>query len=256
MELDGRAVLITGGSRGIGLETARRFLSLGARVAVGGVHPGNVERAVAELDGGDRVASVVADVSTADGCARSVTAATEAFGGLDVLFANAGNYDSVAAEDVTEELWDRTVAVHLKGTFFCVQEALPWLRAARGVVVTMGSDAGLRGLRGGWAAYCAAKGGVVNLTRQLAIDLAPEVRVNCVAPGPVATAHLFADLAADTYGGVEGSDDPAKALAGTLPTGKLITPEEVADAVVFLATNESLTGSVLSLDGGSTAGLP
>ena len=256
MELDGRSVLITGGSRGIGLETARRFLEQGARVAIGGVQPENMTRAVDALGGGDRVASVVADVSSADGCRRSVAAAVEAFGGLDVLFTNAGNYDSVGVEDVTEEAWDRTMAIHLKGTFFCVQAALPWLRAARGVVVTMGSDAGLRGLRGGWAAYCAAKGGAVNLTRQLALDLAPEVRVNCVAPGPVATEHLFADLAADTYGGVEGSDDPAKALADTLPTGKLITPEEVADAVLFLATNESLTGSVLSLDGGSTAGLP
>jgi NAD(P)-dependent dehydrogenase (short-subunit alcohol dehydrogenase family) len=256
MELDGKAVLITGGSRGIGLEAARLFLSRGARVAIGGVQPDNVARAVDELGGGARVASVVADVSTADGCARTVAAAADAFDGLDVLFANAGNYDSAGVEDVTEDAWDRTMAVHLKGTFFCVQAALPWLRAARGAVVTMGSDAGLRGLRGGWAAYCAAKGGVVNLTRQLALDLAPEVRVNCVAPGPVATDHLFADLAADTYGGVETSGDPAKALADTLPTRKLITPAEVADAVVFLATNESLTGSVLSLDGGSTAGLP
>jgi NAD(P)-dependent dehydrogenase (short-subunit alcohol dehydrogenase family) len=256
MEFDGKSVLITGGSRGIGLAAASLFLSLGARVTVGGVRPENVERAVAGLDGGDRVASVVADVGTAEGCATTVAAATGAFGGIDVLFANAGNYDSVAVEDVTEELWDRTMAIHVKGTFFCVQSALPALRAARGVVVTMGSDAGVRGLRGGWAAYCAAKGGVVNLTRQLAIDLAPEVRVNCVAPGPVATEHLFADLAADTYGGVDASDDPARTLADTLPTKKLITPEEVADAVVFLASNESLTGSVLALDGGSTAGLP
>ena len=209
MELEGKSVLITGGSRGIGLETARRFLSLGARVAIGGVQPENVARAVAELGGGDRVTSVVADVSTADGCARTVGAAAVAFGGLDALFANAGNYDSTGLEDVTEEQWDRTMAIDLKGTFFCVQAALPWLRAARGAVVTMGSDAGLRGLRGGWAAYCAAKGGVVNLTRQLALDLAPDVRVNCVAPGPVATEHLFADLATDTYGGVEGGDDPA-----------------------------------------------
>jgi NAD(P)-dependent dehydrogenase (short-subunit alcohol dehydrogenase family) len=256
MTFDGKSVLITGGTRGIGLETARRFLSLGARVTIGGVQPENVARAAASLDAGDRVASVVADVSTADGCARTVGTASEAFGGIDVLFANAGNYDSVGIDDVTEEAWDRTMAIHLKGTFFCVQAALPSLRATRGVVVTMGSDAGVRGLRGGWAAYCAAKGGVVNLTRQLALDLAPDVRVNCVAPGPVATDHLFADLAADSYGGVEGADDPVRALADTLPTRKLITPGEVADAVVFLATNESLTGSVLSLDGGSTAGLP
>ena len=256
MDFQGTSVLITGGSRGIGLATARRFLSLGARVTIGGLRSESLEPAIGELSGGDRVVGVAADVSAAKGCAATVAAAIEAFGGVDVLFTNAGNYESGPIEQVTEETWDRTMAVHLKGTFFCVQSALPALRATRGVVVTMGSDGGVRGLRGGWAAYCAAKGGVVNLTRQLAIDLAPEVRVNCVAPGPVATEHLFADLAAETYGGVEASTDPAQALADTLPLGRLITPDEVADAVVFLAGNESLTGSVLALDGGSTAGLP
>src|SRR5205823_442787 len=154
----------------------------GARVTIGGRQPERVERAVTDLGGGDRVASVVSDVATAAGCARTVAAATGAFGGLDVLFTNAGDYDSAAVDDVTEDGWDRTMAVHVKGTFFCVQAALPALRAARGAVVTMGSDAGVRGLRGGWAAYCATKGAVVNLTRQLAVDLAPDVRVNCVAP--------------------------------------------------------------------------
>jgi NAD(P)-dependent dehydrogenase (short-subunit alcohol dehydrogenase family) len=256
MDFQSTSVLITGGSRGIGLATARRFLSLGARVTIGGLRSESLEPAARELGGGDRVVGVAADVATAEGCAATVAAAIEAFGGVDVLFTNAGNYESGPIEQVTEETWDRTMAVHLKGTFFCVQSALSALRAKRGVVVTMGSDGGVRGLGGGWAAYCAAKGGVVNLTRQLALDLAPEVRVNCVAPGPVATEHLFADLAADTYGGVEASEDPAQALADTLPLRRLITPEEVADAVVFLASNESLTGSVLALDGGSTAGLP
>ena len=91
----------------------------------------------------------MADVSTADGCARTVAAAAEAFGGIDVLFANAGNYDSIGVEDVTEEQWDRTMAIHLKGTFFCVQAALPWLRAARGVVVTMGSTPACAGCAAG-----------------------------------------------------------------------------------------------------------
>lgn len=256
MEFQGASVLITGGTRGIGLTTARRFLELGARVTIGGLRRESVERAAGELDAGDRLARVVADVSHAEGCRATVAAATRAFGGIDVLFSNAGNYDSVPLEQVTEELWDRTLATHLKGLFFCVQAAVPALRSSRGAVVAMASDAGVAGLRGGWAAYCAAKGGVVNLVRQLAVDLAPEIRVNCIAAGPVATEHLFHDLADGSYGGIGGVDDPAKALAETLPLRQLITPDEVADAVVFLAASRSMTGAALSLDAGTTAGLP
>ena len=256
MEFQGASVLITGGTRGIGLAAARRFLDLGARVTIGGRRGGSVEKAVAELDAGGRLGHVVADVSRAEGCRATVAAATRAFGGIDVLFANAGNYDSVPLEEVTEELWDRTLATHLKGLFFCVQAALPALRSSRGVVVAMASDAGVAGLRGGWAAYCAAMGGVVNLVRQLALDLAPEVRVNCVAAGPVGTDHLFQDLADGSYGGIGAAGDPAKALAETLPLRRLITPEEVADAVVFLAASRSMTGAALGLDAGTTAGLP
>jgi NAD(P)-dependent dehydrogenase (short-subunit alcohol dehydrogenase family) len=256
VDFEGASVLITGGTRGIGLATARRFLDLGARVTIGGRRASSVERAAASLEAGDRLALVTADVSTAAGCRATVAAAARAFGGIDVLFANAGNYDSVPVEEITEELWDRTLATHLKGLFFCVQAALPALRSSRGAVVAMASDAGVAGLAGGWAAYCAAKGGVVNLVRQLALDLAPEVRVNCIAAGPVATDHLFEDLAAGTYGGIGRSDDPAKALAETLPLRRLITPEEVADAVVFVASSRSMTGAALGLDAGTTAGLP
>jgi NAD(P)-dependent dehydrogenase (short-subunit alcohol dehydrogenase family) len=255
MDLSGRSVLITGGARGIGLATARRFLSLGANVTIGGHRTESVQRAARELSA-DRLASVAADVSTVEGCGTTVAAAIEAFGGIDVLVANAGGYESAPIDEVTEDMWDRTLDTHLKGTFFCIQAALPALLAARGAVVAMASDAGLAGLRGGWAAYCAAKGGIVSLVRQLAIDLAPDVRLNCVAPGPVATEHVLQDLAASTYGGIDPNEDPEKALADTVPLGRLITPEEVADAVVFVASSASMTGSVLSLDGGTTAGLP
>jgi 3-oxoacyl-[acyl-carrier protein] reductase len=122
--------------------------------------------------------------------------------------------------------------------------------------VTIASDAGLLGFRGGWAAYCAAKGGIVNLTRQLAVDLAPEVRVNAVAPGPVGTEHLYEDLAAAAYGGFEQAVDPVQALIDTLPMRRIVTPEEVADAVVFAASAPSMTGAILSLDAGTTIALP
>lgn len=255
-QFEGKVVLVTGGSRGIGLATARQFLSLGARVVIGARTASRLASAVEELDAGDLLASVEADVSSVEGCRATVAAAIESFGRLDVLVTNAGDYESAPIERMSEQLWDRTVDTHLKGTFFCVQAATPALRESEGCVVTMGSDAGLLGFRGGWAAYCAAKGGVVNLTRQLAIDLAPSVRVNAIAPGVVATDHLFEELASGSYGGVDPAADGVRATLDSIPLGRMARPEEVADGIVFLASAQSMTGAVLSLDAGTTVALP
>ena len=256
MRFEGMTVLITGGSRGIGMSAARRFLAEGASVAITGHDAVRMRRALELLDAGSRVVGTAADISTVAGCRTAVDLALDSFGGLDVLFTNAGNYEASPIDEVTEDLWDRTVDTHLKGTFFCVQAAAPALRSRRGVVVTMSSDAGLLGFRGGWAAYCAAMGGVVTLTRQLALDLAPDVRVNSVAPGPVGTEHLLEDLRGAQYGGFEDTPDPVQAVENTLPLRRLIAPEEVADAVVFVARAESMTGAILSLDAGTTIALP
>lgn len=256
MDWEGRAVLITGGSRGMGLATAGRFLGAGASVMIAGRSVAALATAEAELSHPDRLRTVAADVSTVPGCRAATTAAQDAFGRLDVLFTNAGNYEAAPLAEVTEEMWDRTVDTHLKGTFFCVQASEPALRATQGCVVTMASDAGLLGFRGGWAAYCAAMGGVVNLTRQLAVDLAPEVRVNALAPGPVGTQHLYDDLESASYGGFEETGDAVAAVTATLPMRRIIEPDEIARAVLFLAGMESMTGSVLSVDGGTTIALP
>ena len=256
MDWDGRVVLVTGGSRGIGLATAKRFCDGGASVVIAGRSEEALAAAAVSLGHEERVAAVAADVGTVAGCYAAVDGAVTTFGRLDVLFTNAGSYESAPLGEVTEDMWDRTVDTHLKGTFFCVQAAAGALRTARGCVVTMASDAGLLGCRGGWAAYCAAMGGVVNLTRQLAADLAPEVRVNAVAPGPVGTDHLYADLSADSYGGFEGAADAVDAVTQTLPLRRIIEPDEVARAVCFLAGLEAMTGSVLSVDAGTTIALP
>jgi NAD(P)-dependent dehydrogenase (short-subunit alcohol dehydrogenase family) len=256
MDWDGRVVLITGGSRGIGLATAERFLAEGASVMVTGRNADALSAALTRLDDSERARASRAGVDSVAGCEAAVGAAIEAFGRLDVLFTNAGGYDSAPLGEMTEQLWDETIDTHLKGTFFCVRAAAPALRETRGCVVTMASDAGLLGMRGGWAAYCAAMGGVVNLTRQLALDLAPDVRVNAVAPGPVGTEKLHAGLSSAVYGGFEGAGDAVAALTETLPIGRLVEPDEIARAVYFLAGMPAMTGTILSVDGGTSIALP
>ncbi len=249
-----RVVLITGGTRGIGFATARRFLDEGASVVITGRGEASVATALATLDG--NVQGCAADVARVDGCRAAVASALRSFGRLDILFTNAGSYEAAPIDEVTEELWDRTMDTHVKGTFFCVQAAAHALRDTNGCVITMASDAGLLAFRGGWAAYCAAMGGVISLTRQLAIDLAPEVRVNGLAPGPVGTEHLYADLKGGVYGGFEKDRDPVRAVSDTLPLKRIIDPTEIAEAVLFLAAAKSMTGSILSIDAGSTIALP
>jgi NAD(P)-dependent dehydrogenase (short-subunit alcohol dehydrogenase family) len=249
---DGRSVLITGGSRGIGLASAALFVAGGAVVTITGRDPARLQAAVVSLGDSSRVHSVVSDIATVAGCTQSVEEALGAFGRLDVVFANAGSYESQLTVDADEALWDRTIDTHLKGTFFTVKAALAALRQTHGCVVTMASDAGLRGMGGGWAAYCAAMGGVVNLTRALAVELAPAVRVNAVAPGPVDTDTLIDSLADGSYGGAGGR----AAMEATMPLRRMATAAEVAQAVAYLASAQAVTGSVLSIDGGTSATLP
>jgi NAD(P)-dependent dehydrogenase (short-subunit alcohol dehydrogenase family) len=255
---DGRSVLITGGSRGIGLASAALFVAGGAAVTITGRDPLRLMAAAGSLGAPNRVHGVVSDIASIDGCNQSVEEALGAFGRLDVVFANAGSYESQSTLEADEALWDRTIDTHLKGTFFTVKAALAALRESHGCVVTMASDAGLRGMAGGWAAYCAAMGGVVNLTRALAVELAPTVRVNAVAPGPVDTETLIESLADGSYGGAGAAGGAAgrPTMEATIPSRRMATASEVAQAVAYLASAEAVTGSVLSIDGGTSAALP
>jgi meso-butanediol dehydrogenase/(S,S)-butanediol dehydrogenase/diacetyl reductase len=247
MNFAGKSVLVTGASKGIGLATARRFLELGANVTVCASSERTRAEAVEALDGDGRVASAAGDLREVHACRAAVSTAVETFGGVDVLVANAGYAATTPVEEVTEDDWDHMIDVNLKSTFFCAQAAIAPLRAAKGAIVTVSSDAGLTGIKDGWATYAAAKAGVVSLTRSLALDLAPEVRVNSVAPAFTDTPGLER---------VPGDDpsDPTREMRELVPLNRIAQPEEVAEAIVYLSGATFVTGTVLSIDGGISAG--
>ncbi len=253
MSLEGKRVLITGSSRGIGRAAALVFLSRGAKVAINGRSAGSIAGAIAALGKGKSLIPAPGDIATVKGCEAAVYSAVEGLGGLDVLVNSAGVGDGRPLLDCDEEMWDQILDVNLKGTFFCIRAAYPHLKASRGSIVNVASDAGLIGEKK-LSVYCASKGGVVNMTRALALELAPDVRVNCVCPGYVDTDMVRRDM-------IEKAADPARAEAEVMsyaPLKRMARPEEVGRAIAYLASDDAafITGTALSIDGGSTAGHP
>jgi len=255
MHLDfaNKRVLVTGGTRGIGRATVAAFLKAGARVVINGRTAGSAAAAIAALGHGERLLAAPGDIATAAGCETVVGAAVAGLGGLDVLVNCAGVGKGGRIEDFDEAAWDAMLDINLKGTFFCIRAALAALRDSKGNIVNLASDAGLIGELG-LAVYCASKGGVVNMTRAMALELAPDVRVNCICPGYVDTDMVRRD-------GIERADDPVaaeRAIANYAPLKRIATPGEIASAILYLASDDALfvTGAAFQIDGGSTAGRP
>lgn len=243
-------VLITGSTRGMGAALARRFAGLGARVAVNGRDADQVAALVAAL--GANAVPAPGDLSDAAGCAQVVERAVAQLGGLDILINNAGVFPIASMADTDEALWDNTFDINLKAAFFCSRAAQPALQASgQGVIINHGSIAGLIGLAN-VAAYCASKGAVVHLTRALAMELAPAVRVNCVCPATVDN-----DMGWTAF---RRSEDPEAAHAAFVAGSKLqrmATETDVVEAFVYLASPRAgfLTGVALPVDGGRSAGI-
>jgi meso-butanediol dehydrogenase/(S,S)-butanediol dehydrogenase/diacetyl reductase len=250
--LDGKVALITGGAGAIGLATAGRFAEEGARVVIADREGDRLDRAATDLrDSGLDVIAMPVDVTSEASVQELLARIAADQGRLDILFTSAGVLVSGSVVETTLEEWQRTLAVNLTGTFLCAKYAVPLMVAGGGgSIVLMSSTSGLVAEQA-TAAYCASKGGVVMLGRQMALDFARDgIRVNVVCPGWIDTP--FNDPAVERSGGVEAL---APFIEAMVPLGRQGQPDEVADVVVFLASDRSrlMTGSVVVADGGLTA---
>ena len=253
MRLKDKVALITGGTSGIGTATAIRFAKEGAKVVITGRNAKRGEQVVQEIvaNGGDAM-FVRSDVCLAEDCRNAVDRTLERFGKIDVLFNNAGVFHPKTIPDCTEEEWDETIDSSLKGAFLMSKYALPsMIERGSGSIIHTSSGWGILGGDKA-AAYCAAKGGLIVMAKAMAIDHGPHgIRVNCVCPGDVLTPMLHDDA---KKRGMTWDDYAAG--GADRPLGRIGTVDEIADAVLFLASDESsfVTGESLVVDGGGVAG--
>jgi NAD(P)-dependent dehydrogenase (short-subunit alcohol dehydrogenase family) len=247
--LHGKRALITGGTSGIGLETARQFLAEGARVAITGTNPKTIEAAradLAKLPGGKDVLIIQADAGDVAAQKQIAAQVKDAFGGLDVLFVNAGIADFRPVEQWDEAGFDRSFAVNVKGPYFLIQALLPLFAKSASIVLNTSINAHI-GMPNS-SIYAATKGALQTFIRTLSGELIGRgIRVNAVSPGPIST---------PLYGKLGMTEEQLKGLAdhiqGQIPAGRFGNPSEVAKAVVFFASDEATftVGAELTIDGG------
>jgi 3-oxoacyl-[acyl-carrier protein] reductase len=242
----GRAVVVTGGSRGIGKGIASVFARNGARVLITGRDYGAANAAAEELSAqaaAGEVSYVLADVASREDCRRMAAVALERLGGIDVLCANAGIFPEGRLEDLDEEDLDQVIGTNLKGTVLAVQACLPALKSSgRGRVIITSSITGPITGFPGWTHYGASKAGQLGFMRTAAIELAPSgITVNAVLPGNIATEGL-----------AELGEDYARQMSAAIPMRRLGSVDDIGYAALFLATDEAayITGQTIVVDGG------
>jgi len=246
MSCAGKVVLVTGAQEGIGAAMATEFAVAGADVAVNWLDDEASAQRVADgvRGAGRRALLVQADVAQQSAVRTMVEAVGREFGPLDILINNAGIFPRVPFLEMTERDWDFVLDVNLKGSFFCAQAAAQQMVTAGrpGIIINLTSGAAFRGSARG-VHYCASKGGVLSMTRQMALELAPHrIRVNAIAPGTT-------DTAQPRYG---MSEEDLAAAGRRLPMGRIARPEEIARSAVFLASDDAgyITGQCLHVNGG------
>lgn len=252
-KLEGKVAIVTGAGTGIGAAVSRALTAEGAAVVLFGPDMGNLEKVRSEIAGDAEALAVGGDVSVATDVENLMNRASQEFGGINILFNNAAVMLNKTVVELSEEEWDRVIAVNLKGVFLGCKYAIPYMQEQDGgSIINCGSPHAFA-TQPKIAPYAAAKGGMLALTRQVAMDFARDgVRVNCVVPGTIDTPMLWNSQQLS-----EDSEADRREWAEKHPLGRLGTPEDVARAVLWLASDDSsfTTGSVLSVDGGLLAQL-
>jgi NAD(P)-dependent dehydrogenase (short-subunit alcohol dehydrogenase family) len=248
MEFAGKTILVTGSTRGIGAATAELFLERGGSAIMHGRHQAAVDTTVARLSAQHpgRVRGVAADLADRAQC-RSLA---QKAGTLDILVNCGGIFREASVAETSLAIWDETIAVNLTASWVLSQALLPVLRQRKGAIVNVGSDAAVLGYAG-CVAYCASKGAVVGLTRALATEAAPHVRVLCICPGPTET-----DMMRQSVATVSDEARARKQWASYTLLDRVAAPREIGEAVLLAASPRAtfVTGSVIMADGGATAG--
>ena len=248
MEFVGKNILVTGSTRGIGAAAAELFLQRGGSVIVHGRRAADVDAAVVRLSVHypDKVRGLAADLSDRAQC-RSLAAQIDA---LDILVNCGGVFREVAIGDTSFAIWDETIAVNLTAPWVLSRELLPTLPQRKGIIVNVGSDAAMLGYAGS-VAYCASKGALVGLTRALATEVSPDVRVLCVCPGPTET-----DMMRQSIATAPDETQVRQAWAAYTLLDRVAQPAEIGEAILLAASPRATfsTGSVIMADGGATAG--
>ena len=250
MKLSGKTALITGGGTGIGKETAMLFAKEGANVLITGRREEKLKEVQEEAAShGLTIDYIACDVSEEEDCKSAVEYTVGKYGGVDILFNNAGILLPGSTHETETEVWEKTFDINVKGTYFMSKHVIPhMLERGQGSIVNNSSIVGLKGMPG-FAAYVASKGAVTQLTKSMALEYADKgIRVNGICPGAIETPMIVEDF----FGKVEDAEAAKQYLESLHPVGRLGQPEEIAHSILFLVDDNIgfMTGNMLSVDGG------